>query len=181
MRKWRAFTLVELLVVVAIIGILATVVVISYSGAQKKARDARRKSDVNTISQAAQLFFTDNGTYKISMKTVVNGTTGAGYNGTSQGWFNEGDGTGTTYPNSIANGLVSWGYLSTAPSDPNGSIGSAGAYMYYTDGPTYSVFAHLESPNPASGWDASSDTGGTGDDALTTTGYTMNYRKGNGY
>ena len=54
-RIWRAFTLVELLVVVAIIGILATVVVISYSGAQDKARDSRRVSDIQTISQAIQL------------------------------------------------------------------------------------------------------------------------------
>ena len=55
------FTLVELLVVVAIIGILATVVVISYSGAQMKARDAKRISDLNTINSAIQIWYTSSG------------------------------------------------------------------------------------------------------------------------
>jgi len=61
MKRSRGFTLIELLVVVAIIGILATVVVVNLSGAQKKARDARRKSDYNQISSALGMYFIDYG------------------------------------------------------------------------------------------------------------------------
>ena len=51
----RGFTLIELLVVVAVIGLLATIVVASFTSAQKKARDAKRKSDLDAIKKALEL------------------------------------------------------------------------------------------------------------------------------
>lgn len=61
----RAFTLVELLVVVAIIGILATVVIMNVSGVQAKSRDAKRKSDVVTIKKSIDSFYIDNHRYPL--------------------------------------------------------------------------------------------------------------------
>lgn len=51
----RGFTLIELLVVIAIIGILVTFVVASFNSAQAKARDARRKADLDAIRKAGEL------------------------------------------------------------------------------------------------------------------------------
>ncbi len=55
----RGFTLIELLVVIAIIGILAAFVVASFTSAQKRGRDSRRKSDLNALSKALELAKTD--------------------------------------------------------------------------------------------------------------------------
>ncbi len=55
----KGFTLVELLVVIAIIGILATIIMINYSAAQVKARNNKRKSDIQSISGALGLFYAD--------------------------------------------------------------------------------------------------------------------------
>jgi len=46
-RKKKGFTLIELLVVISIIGILASLILARYSTAEKTARDAQRKSDLN--------------------------------------------------------------------------------------------------------------------------------------
>lgn len=51
----KGFTLIELLVVIAIIGILATFIVASFSSAQQRARDARRKSDLDAVKKALEL------------------------------------------------------------------------------------------------------------------------------
>ena len=42
----KGFTLIELLVVISIIGILASLAMVSYSGAQKQTRDTQRRSDL---------------------------------------------------------------------------------------------------------------------------------------
>lgn len=55
MRK--AFTLLELLVVIGIIGILVALGTVSYSTAQKKARDAKRKNDLKAIQNALEQYY----------------------------------------------------------------------------------------------------------------------------
>lgn len=62
-KSKSGFTIIELLVVIIVIGILATISVISYSSAQSRARDARRKTDITTISKAMELYYSDHGQY----------------------------------------------------------------------------------------------------------------------
>lgn len=50
----KAFTLLELLVVIGIIGILVGLGAVSYSTAQKKARDAKRQSDLRTAQNTME-------------------------------------------------------------------------------------------------------------------------------
>lgn len=51
LRSKRGFTLMEILVVVAIIGLLAAFSVVALSQAMKKGRDSKRKSDINQIGK----------------------------------------------------------------------------------------------------------------------------------
>lgn len=57
------FTLVELLVVMAILGILVTLVAGGFRSAQLRGRDAQRKSDLKQISHSLELFYSDYGKY----------------------------------------------------------------------------------------------------------------------
>jgi len=53
------FTLVELMTVVAIIGILAAISVFALAGSRESARDARRKADLQAVASALELFKAD--------------------------------------------------------------------------------------------------------------------------
>ncbi len=59
----RAFTLVELMVVIAIIAILTGITVTSLSGSKSKARDAKRISDLGHIQLSLELSFDKNKQY----------------------------------------------------------------------------------------------------------------------
>ncbi len=59
----RAFTLIELLIVVAIIGILAAIAVPNFLNAQLRANTARCLSDLRSISIAAEQYQLDQNTY----------------------------------------------------------------------------------------------------------------------
>ena len=59
----RGFTLVELLVVIAIIAILTAIVTANFADAKKRARDAKRISDLANIQLSLELFFDRCGEY----------------------------------------------------------------------------------------------------------------------
>lgn len=57
------FTLIELLIVIAIIGILASLLMVNFIGIRQKARDSQRKSDLRQIQSALELYRADQGRY----------------------------------------------------------------------------------------------------------------------
>jgi len=57
----KSFTLIELLIVISIIGILSLIVVINISGAQEKARDTKRKADLESVKSALEAFRANKG------------------------------------------------------------------------------------------------------------------------
>lgn len=76
-RKLLGFTLLELLVVMAIIGILAAIGMSSYGTVQSKARDARRKSDLENVARALEMYYNDNKAYPGSIAWDAKWATGA--------------------------------------------------------------------------------------------------------
>ncbi|MFC1632648.1 type II secretion system protein [Patescibacteria group bacterium] len=70
-KSQKGFTLIELLIVIAIIGILAAVILIALAGARQRARDAARKSDVDSIQNAVELYASDTGKYPAGLVDVA--------------------------------------------------------------------------------------------------------------
>ena len=62
-NKYLAFTLVELMVVVAVIGVLASIGIVSYTRVQVNARDYRRSTAVSLIQESLDKYYTNNGEY----------------------------------------------------------------------------------------------------------------------
>ena len=67
----RGFTLVELLIVIAIIGILSSVVIASTTASRSKAHDVRRIGDLKEIELALALYYDVNRVYPASLSTIV--------------------------------------------------------------------------------------------------------------
>lgn len=65
MTATRAFTLIELLIVVAIIGILAAIAVPNFLNAQLRAKIARNQSDMKSLVTAAMTLRVDKGFYPV--------------------------------------------------------------------------------------------------------------------
>ncbi len=61
--KARAFTLIELLIVVAIIAILAAIAVPNFLEAQTRSKVSRVKADMRTTGNAIEMYYVDNNSY----------------------------------------------------------------------------------------------------------------------
>lgn len=62
-NKQKGFTIVELLIVIVVIGILAAIVIVTFTGVQKKARDSDRRSDINAVNSLLEVYYADNASY----------------------------------------------------------------------------------------------------------------------
>ena len=57
------FTLIEILIVIAILGLLASIVLVGLGGARAKARDARRIADLRGVQNALEVYYSARGQY----------------------------------------------------------------------------------------------------------------------
>jgi len=60
--KYKAFTIIELLTTMVILAIITSLVVTDFSTARRTARDSRRRDDVQTILNAMNQYYANNGT-----------------------------------------------------------------------------------------------------------------------
>lgn len=71
--KRRGFTLVELLVVLAILALLLTLAVPRYFNGIERAKDATLKHDLNTLRESIDKFYADTGRYPKTLEDLVEG------------------------------------------------------------------------------------------------------------
>jgi type IV pilus assembly protein PilA len=62
-NKEQGFTIVELLIVIVVIGILAALVVTTFTGIQQKARNTERDTDIKAIHGQVEAYYAQNGRY----------------------------------------------------------------------------------------------------------------------
>jgi len=72
-RKINGFTIVELLIVIVVIGILASISIVAYSGIQNRARTTVVQSDLRTVGQLMELHVATNGTATNSLAALNDG------------------------------------------------------------------------------------------------------------
>ncbi|CAN4276332.1 PilE Tfp pilus assembly protein PilE [Methylophilaceae bacterium] len=65
------FTLVEMLVVLAILALLLTLAAPKYFSSIDRAKEATLKQDLNTLRESIDKFYADNGRYPNSLKDLV--------------------------------------------------------------------------------------------------------------
>ncbi|MCR4278143.1 MAG: prepilin-type N-terminal cleavage/methylation domain-containing protein [Candidatus Berkelbacteria bacterium] len=115
----KAFTLIELLIVILIIGILVSIGVVGWVSVSQRGRDTTRKSDLVRIKQALQQMYSDKRTYPRfdSGKSIIFGAS----------WQLSPNGVGACEhtPNVSNLGLPSQ-YLSEIPKDPKDTFDYSG-------------------------------------------------------
>lgn len=111
------FTIVELLVVIVVIAVLASISIVAFTGVQQRAKDSQRKSDIATIQKALELYKGENGTYPgcNGAKYVPNGVTANDYQ--------------TCPVSSLTSALVP-NFISTLPKDPVNNLNGTGTTGY---------------------------------------------------
>ena len=165
----HSFTLIELLIVIAVIAVLATVVILTLNPAElmRKSRDANRLSDMKTLEQAIQLYSEDTGESLGTSSTLYlsvpdpDATSSLGdqcqglglstsslpagwtYHCAGSDWYKNVDGTGWIPIDFKSSSFGS--PVGTLPVDPVNATSSGFYYTYVGSGDPYELAAIFES------------------------------------
>lgn len=117
----RAFTLIELLIVVAIIAVLAAIAVPNFLEAQTRANVSRVKADLRTIATGVEAYRVDHGLYPEGTDNPLN------------------------FPQEISDvlGDLAPGYYAFRTRDPNGAIAGQNGFFTLT-----TPIAYIHAPPP---------------------------------
>ncbi len=118
----KGFTLIEVMITVAIIGLLTSVVAVSVGSVREKARDTRRKSDVDQIRKSLEIYFSDHDKYP----------------STGGNWVILNGVDDLLTPELVPK------YLELMPSDPKNTDQLPFVYKYASDGGHFALDASLE-------------------------------------
>lgn len=114
----QGFTIVELLIVIVVVAVLATISVSAFSGTQQRARDTQRVQDMQAIVKALELYKIQTGNYPPA--STVN---------TINGWE-----VSSKNPGQFLSALRTSGVISKVPVDPvnTETVNEVGLlYRYY--------------------------------------------------
>lgn len=136
----KAFSLVELLIVISIIAILTTLILYSVLNAQIKSRDAKRKSDIKAISVALEAYKAQKGRYPATCgkKDLTRNTKDFQKIDVAD----VGNEFGCALSEGTIKDLLVSGYIATIPLDPKQN--AATGYFYYAtpDGKDYKIISN---------------------------------------
>lgn len=155
-QKQSGFTLVELLVVIAVIGILSSIGLVSLNGAREKARDVERKHNL-ALFRTALLGYYDN--YNFEYPTT---TTGAPI-----GSIDDAGEEGNIFSTDLGDNLVVPEYLSSLPTTPSSDTQFQYWYDANQDGSEYVLYFQLEAGDHE--WYWLQDNGSIGTHPTATT------------
>ncbi len=143
-KSGDGFSLVELLVVIAVIGTVIGLSLPNFLGARMRARDTRVKGELNQLKTALQLYFNDFGQFPAQTPDVLKYyIMGCGASGTSQcpqSGCAVDFAAGGTVPCDTANHTV---YMTQFPSQ-YGPQTSANSIFYYSDQTDFCLKVALE-------------------------------------
>lgn len=141
LRRFKAFTLVELLIVIVILAVLAAIVIPKFADSSTRSKESSLKANLKQVRNAVELFKTDTSAYPAALADLA---------GTSAPTSGK-DATGTT--KAITASDFRGPYLSAVPSDPvsgsaltysvaSGTVGKVSASATGTDtaGIAYSTY-----------------------------------------
>lgn len=118
-KNAHGFTIVEILIVIVVIGILASITIVAYNGVQDRASITRSLSDLSTIRKGLEIYKSTYGNYPTT---------------TDFEWYDS-----QAHPTDYVPGLAP-DIISKLPT-PQYNSGTQ-AYMYRSDGTDYKIMAH---------------------------------------
>lgn len=147
-QRQTGFTIVELLIVIVVIGILAAITIVAYSGIQSRAQATAASSVVSQITRKLALYVVDNSEYPADLSVVGITNTSS----TSYQYSVNNSTTPQTYCVTATNGAVSFKASSVTPTPSSGGCaghGVGGAAAITNMIPNPSVESNLADWSPS--------------------------------
>jgi prepilin-type N-terminal cleavage/methylation domain-containing protein len=146
----QGFTIVELLVVIVVIGILASITIVSYTGITQRANTATAQSTAQTIVQKAEIYNAETGHYPYASSDLTTDSSASYYVSPTGVNFT----LSTSEP--ASSNTVSFVKCGTTPNSSQGTIISANGNI---TGLRIHYWTYTGTPNADSYYVAGADSG----------------------